>query len=101
MGNQQISAADDGAVNVNDTEPPAIVNLAAEASRPDVDECDLCCDALPGYVCGDLRVIDKQSIICFPSSNRNSVRQSRPRHSPSVPASARCTEPWIVRSVPC
>jgi methylated-DNA-[protein]-cysteine S-methyltransferase len=62
MGNQQISAADDGAVNVNDTEPPAIVNLAAEASRPDVDECDLCCDALPGYVCGDLRVIDKQWI---------------------------------------
>jgi methylated-DNA-[protein]-cysteine S-methyltransferase len=62
MGNQQYSAADDGAVNANDVDPPANANLAVEASRPDVDECDLCCDALPGYVCGDLKILDKQWI---------------------------------------
>jgi methylated-DNA-[protein]-cysteine S-methyltransferase len=61
MGNQQNSAAD-GAVNANGAEPPAPAHLAVEASRPDVDECDLCCDALPGYVCGDLKVLDKQWI---------------------------------------
>lgn len=62
MGTQDFSAADDGAVNANGKEPPAIANLAFEASRPDVDECDVCCDAMPGYVCGDLKVIDKQWI---------------------------------------
>ena len=62
MGNQQYSAADDGAVNANDVDPPANANLAVEASRPDVDPCDVCCDALPGYVCGDLRILDKQWI---------------------------------------
>ncbi len=62
MGIQQFSAADDGAVNANNTEPPAIVNLAQEASRPNVDPCDVCCDAMPGYVCGDLKVIDRQWI---------------------------------------
>lgn len=62
MGKQQYSAADDGAVNANDVEPPATANLAFEASRPDVDACDVCCDALPGYVCGDLRFLDKQWI---------------------------------------
>ncbi len=60
MGNEQNSAVEDGTVNANNTEPPALVNLAAEASRPNVDECDLCCDAMPGYVCGDLRMLDKQ-----------------------------------------
>lgn len=28
--------------------------LAAVASNPEVDPCDLACDAMPGYVCGDL-----------------------------------------------
>ena len=62
MGNQQYSTTDDGTVTANGSEPPARVNLAAEASRPDVDECDLCCDAMPGYVFGDLKVIDEQWI---------------------------------------
>jgi methylated-DNA-[protein]-cysteine S-methyltransferase len=62
MDNQQISASDDGAVNANGAEPPALLDLALEASRPDVDECDVCCEAMPGYVCGDLKVIDKQWI---------------------------------------
>ncbi len=62
MVDQHYSAAGDGALNANDSEPPALVNLAAAASRPDVDECDLCCDAMPGYVCGDLRILDKQWI---------------------------------------
>lgn len=62
MGNQQYSAADGGDVNANGAEPPAPSNLALSASRPDVDECDLCCDALPGYICGDLKVLDKQWI---------------------------------------
>lgn len=62
MGTQHLSAADDGVVNANDTDPPAIADLAHVASRPDVDPCDVCCDAMPGYVCGDLRVIDKQWI---------------------------------------
>ncbi len=62
MGKQQKSTADDGVVNDNGAEPPATANLAVEASRPEVDECDLCCDALPGYVCGDLKFLDKQWI---------------------------------------
>lgn len=60
MGNKQNSAREDGTVNANNAEPPALVNLSVEARRPEVDECDLCCDAMPGYVCGDLRMIDKQ-----------------------------------------
>ncbi len=62
MGNEQNSAVEDGVVNANSAEPPALVNLATEAGRPDVDECDVCCDAMPGYVCGDLRMLDKQWI---------------------------------------
>lgn len=43
-----------------DADPPN--TLALEASRPDVDECDLCCESMPGYICGDLRVIDARWI---------------------------------------
>ncbi|MCA9860175.1 MAG: methylated-DNA--[protein]-cysteine S-methyltransferase [Thermomicrobiales bacterium] len=38
------------------TEPPAA--LAALARQPGADECDICCEAIPGYVCGDLRQFD-------------------------------------------
>lgn len=40
------------------SEPPN--TLAVVASRPDVDACDVCCEAMPGYVCGDLQVIDAE-----------------------------------------
>ncbi len=46
-------------VNDNGTEPPVAASLANEARRPDVDACDVCCDAMPGYVCDDLNLIDK------------------------------------------
>lgn len=62
MGNQHYSAEDGDVVKAKDVDPPALVNLAIVASRPDIDECDLCCDALPGYICGDLKLPDKQWI---------------------------------------
>lgn len=39
-------------------EPPN--SLAVLASRPDVDPCDVCCEAMPGFICGDLPTIDTQ-----------------------------------------
>lgn len=57
MGNDRHSAeAENGSMTPRDADPPN--TLATEASRPGIDECDICCDAMPGYVCGDLKVID-------------------------------------------
>lgn len=57
MGNQRRSATlDDGVMTAHDAAPPN--SLAALANRPDVDECDVCCEAIPGYVFGDLATID-------------------------------------------
>ena len=41
-----------------DAGPPN--SLASVASRPGVDKCDVCCEAIPGYVCGDLKAIDAE-----------------------------------------
>jgi methylated-DNA-[protein]-cysteine S-methyltransferase len=57
MGNDRHSAATElGGMTARDSDPPN--SLAMVASRPDVDECDVCCEAMPGYVCGDLKAID-------------------------------------------
>lgn len=40
-----------------------VPHLAEEAARADVDECDLCIAALPGYVLGDLPVIDSRWVL--------------------------------------
>lgn len=58
MGNDRHPSADAGAMTAQDARPPS--SLAVLASRPDRDACDVCCDALPGYVCGDLQIIDVQ-----------------------------------------
>lgn len=39
-------------------EPPN--SLAVLASHPNVDPCDVCCEAMPGFICGDLPAIDTQ-----------------------------------------
>jgi methylated-DNA-[protein]-cysteine S-methyltransferase len=57
MGNdRQVAASENEALTSRDSDPPN--SLATEASRPGIDECDLCCEAIPGYICGDLKVID-------------------------------------------
>jgi methylated-DNA-[protein]-cysteine S-methyltransferase len=61
MGNDRlVAASEQEAMSSRDSDPPN--SLATEASRPGIDECDLCCDAIPGYICGDLKVIDKKWI---------------------------------------
>jgi methylated-DNA-[protein]-cysteine S-methyltransferase len=40
-----------------------VPHLADEAARADVDECDLCVAALPGYVLGDLPVTDSRWVL--------------------------------------
>lgn len=39
--------------------PPAADDLAAAADQPGVDPCDVACEAMPGYVAGDLSRQDK------------------------------------------
>jgi len=57
MGNERRSAAADNlAMTARDTDPPD--SLATLACAPQVDPCDVCCDAMPGYVVGDLGAID-------------------------------------------
>jgi methylated-DNA-[protein]-cysteine S-methyltransferase len=57
MGNDRhVAASEKEAMTSRDSDPPN--SLATEASRPGIDECDLCCEAIPGYICGDLKVID-------------------------------------------
>jgi methylated-DNA-[protein]-cysteine S-methyltransferase len=41
--------------NPNTPPPPSIIDLA---SRPDVDPCDVACDAMPGFVLGDLTTLE-------------------------------------------
>lgn len=61
MGNDRhLSATELGGMTARDSDPPN--SLAVAASRPDVDECDLCCESIPGYICGDLKIIDKHWI---------------------------------------
>jgi methylated-DNA-[protein]-cysteine S-methyltransferase len=57
MANDRHAAAtEQGAMTQRDSDPPN--SLATLASSPGIDECDLCCEAIPGYVCGDLKTID-------------------------------------------
>lgn len=57
MGNDgQLAATEQDSMNVRDCDPPN--SLAAMANQPEVDPCDVCCDAMPGYVVGDLQAID-------------------------------------------
>lgn len=56
MGNECQSTADDEAMTGRATDPPS--SLATLASAPQVDPCDVCCDAMPGYVVGDLAATD-------------------------------------------
>jgi len=44
-------------------ERSGLPHLAEEAARADVDVCDLCIEALPGYVLGDLPVIDSRWVL--------------------------------------
>lgn len=61
MANDRHSSAMElGGMTARDSDPPN--SLAIEASRPGIDECDLCCEAIPGYICGDLKIIDKHWI---------------------------------------
>ncbi len=58
MGNERRPAVNDEGIPSFDTNPATA--LADLASHADVDPCDICCDAIPGYVCGDLPLIDTQ-----------------------------------------
>lgn len=61
MDNDRHAASEHEAMTSRDSDPPSN-SLATEAGRPEIDECDLCCEAIPGYICGDLKVIDKRWI---------------------------------------
>ena len=57
MDNDRHSAASkQDVMTAHDADPPN--SLASLANRPGMDECDLCCEAIPGYICGDLQTID-------------------------------------------
>lgn len=44
-------------------QPPVLVDLEVVAQRPDIDECDVACEAMPGLMCRDLNQADKQWVL--------------------------------------
>lgn len=55
FGKTSMAASDSPSTPGAPATPPTIIDLA---SQPDVDPCDVACDAMPGYVLGDLTQLE-------------------------------------------
>ena len=60
MGNDRETEEITGSEARGSEPPGATATLERAASVPDVDPCDVCCEAIPGYVVGDLASIDEE-----------------------------------------